>query len=517
MAERVEIMVVATDAASQTLRGIASNFGSIGNIVQSLTGGRVFEELAGQIIKFGKESVDATVKYANEVRALSMVSGESAEETSRLLQVLDDYKISANDAMTATRAMTKEGLVPNIDTLARLSDEYLSITDKQKQNEFVIKNLGRAGLEWVEVLNLGGEAIRSQGAAIDENLVLTDEMLRQARELEFAQDELNDQWEAAKIQLGTQLIPVLTDFLSVSNESSRALKDETSSWEMMIPAIGGTHSVIIAIREALERHKEKSEESARATEELANSSKNATVEIQLTEAEIKAITQASEGFLSTVGKLTTDLSSYEEKHNDIQRELNEGNITLQEAEQQWNALANEQEKASQRMILNMLQQQLAVDGLNEKETAYLLDTGLKWGIYSQKAVQEAQRAQEEVRRLTNEFNSVPDYKSSTIDVVTNYISNFISNTLGGGRAGGGDVTAGMIYRVNETRQEYFQPSMSGTVVPLGASGRGGNGQGMTFVYSPQMSLGSSREAETVIMPFVEQAIRRMQSDGRSAM
>lgn len=515
MAERVEIIVTAQDSASQILRGIAGNFGSIGDIVQSLTSGRIIEELTEQIVKFGKEAIDATVKYANEVRALSAVSGESAEETSRFIQVLDDYKISSQDAMTATRAMTKEGLVPNIDTLAKLSDEYLSITDKQKQNEFVIKNLGRAGLEWVEVLNLGGEAIRNQGAAVSEGLLLNEKMLKQARDLEFAQDNLNDAQQATYIIVGSKLIPVYTDFLNIMNGDIQALFTFTDA--LGNAATGQQSLADWAAQIVNSTMPSFMREASKATEELGTSSEETAQKIQLTEEEIKAITKASESFLSTVGNLTGSLADYEKKHNDIQNELNEGNITLQEAQSQWAALADEQEKASQRMILNMLQQQLSVDGLNEAETSYLLDTGLKWGIYSQKAVQEAQRAQEEVRRLSDEFNSVPEYKSSTIDLVTNYISNFISNTFGSNHAGGGGVSAGTLYRVNETRQEYFQPSMSGEVIPLGAGGKSGNGQGMTFVYSPQMSLGSSREAENIIMPFVEQAIRRMQSDGRAGL
>jgi hypothetical protein len=42
--------------------------------------------------------------------------------------------------------------------------------------------------------------------------------------------------------------------------------------------------------------------------------------------------------------------------------------------------------------------------------------------------------------------------------------------FGGGRAGGGPVEAGMLYRVNETRDEYFQPSSDGKIVPLADTG-----------------------------------------------
>ena len=110
MAERVEIIVTANDTASQVLRGVAGSFGQIGNAVQMLTSGGGLEALTSAVVQFGKESVDATVAYANEVRNLSKVSGQSAEETSRLIQLADDYKIGTNDLTLAVRKLAADGL-----------------------------------------------------------------------------------------------------------------------------------------------------------------------------------------------------------------------------------------------------------------------------------------------------------------------------------------------------------------------------------------------------------------------
>lgn len=516
MAERVEIMVVATDGASQILRGVASNFGQIGSIVQDLTGGRIFETLTAKIIQFGQESIRETVDYANEVRSLKMISGESAEETSRFIQVLDDYKISAADAETATRAMTKNGLVPNIETLAKLSDQYLSITDKQKQNEFVIKNLGRAGLQWVEVLELGSAAIRKQGAAVSDGLILNEEMLKQARELEFAQDNWNDTMQEVHLTLGTKLLPGLTELTKYTLEASKATSDEIQSWENLLPPVRAVHTLYISVREALTGNIEATEQQRAANQAAAEQHEKTKEEIKAEKEAIDTLTKANEEYLSLVGTLAENITSYEEKHKDIQDQLNSGKITLQEAQVEWKKLADEQEKATYRMVLNMLQQRLAVDGLDAQETQFLLKQGVEWGIYSQTAVNEANRVMSQVDELTNRYRSVPAVVQT--DIITNYIT-IGSHDVGTSsrparqRAGGGDVTAGMLYQVNETRTEYFQPSMSGTVVPLGG-GQGGSGKGITFVYSPQVSLGNAREAEQIIAPFLEKAIRKMQSDNK---
>jgi len=53
--------------------------------------------------------------------------------------------------------------------------------------------------------------------------------------------------------------------------------------------------------------------------------------------------------------------------------------------------------------------------------------------------------------------------------------------------------------------------MSGTVVQLG---NGSNGKGFTFVYSPQISLGTMSEVENIIAPAIESIIYRLQSDNQ---
>lgn len=421
-------------------------------------------------------TVGKTLEYANEVRSLSQISGESAKETSRFIQVLDDYKLTTDDAMAATRAMTKNGLVPNIETLAKLSDQYLSITDAQERNEFVIKNLGKSGLQWVEVLNKGSAAIRAQGAAVSEGLLLNEEMLRQARELEIAQDDWNDTMQEVSLTLGTKALPTLTNLTKYTLEASRATSDEIATWEKLIPPLNAVHTLYISVREALTGEKEATVASTQANAENAVQREKTKEEIKTEQDALRALTQANNDYLSLVGSLTESMADYEKRHDDIQRELSEGNITVQEAQKRWRELADEQDRASHRMILNMLQQQLAADGLTNAETSYLLDLGLKWGIYSQRAVDEARRAQAEVARLTQEFNNVPSYKQ--IDVVTNYVTTYgytpaPSTRDPRRRAGGGDVWANQPYLVGERGPEMFVPSQNGTIVPNNQVGTGG--------------------------------------------
>src|SRR3990167_8371980 len=109
MTERVTLVVEAKDAASGVMRAITSQFGALGSLVEELTAQEVswgnvtqmatmmaINGLKG-VINGLKEAVNATLEYASEVRELSMISGQTTEETSRFIQVLDDYHLTTQD------------------------------------------------------------------------------------------------------------------------------------------------------------------------------------------------------------------------------------------------------------------------------------------------------------------------------------------------------------------------------------------------------------------------------------
>ena len=65
-------------------------------------------------------TVGEFVRYADQVRNFSQITGESAEATSRLIQVTDDYKISADDLAKAQKTLAKEGFNLTTESLAAL-------------------------------------------------------------------------------------------------------------------------------------------------------------------------------------------------------------------------------------------------------------------------------------------------------------------------------------------------------------------------------------------------------------
>jgi hypothetical protein len=199
----VEFTISAIDKATGAISGIRGAILSMNQAVQ----------LAGQVYQAVSRVVDETissyVKYADEVRRLSQLNGTNAEETSRLIQVTDDYKISVDALNMATRKLSGEGLSLTTEQLAIMSDEYISLGTSAEKTRFLLDNFGRTGTTFAEIMGAGSAAIREQSAATEDGLVLTDAAVVAARNYEKALDANADKIMAIKVAIGQYLLPAL--------------------------------------------------------------------------------------------------------------------------------------------------------------------------------------------------------------------------------------------------------------------------------------------------------------------
>ena len=87
--------------------------GGIGQVVEGLTGMNLTSlSVAGAVVAVGnevKKDVEETLQYADTIREMSRASGESAEETSRLYQALDDMGLKTEDIDTLIRGAAIKG------------------------------------------------------------------------------------------------------------------------------------------------------------------------------------------------------------------------------------------------------------------------------------------------------------------------------------------------------------------------------------------------------------------------
>jgi hypothetical protein len=169
----------------------------------------------------GKFIIDATkqtMEYADAVRGLSRNLGISAEEASKLIQVGDDFNITQDQMTTALQLAVKNAFVPSIENLSKLSDEYNRHTDPVERAAEMTKIFGRNWTMLTPILEAGRDAIKaSADAAQDLGLVMSKEDVASARQLEIGMDNLNDQWKAMQLEVGKEVIPILSKAATAFN------------------------------------------------------------------------------------------------------------------------------------------------------------------------------------------------------------------------------------------------------------------------------------------------------------
>lgn len=206
MANKIQIDVVANNKAS----------GSINDIVRSLTGFSIGGiSAAGAVTMLGREvikAVNETQKYNLAMVDLARNMGTSTEEASRMVQVGDDLRISQQSIETAMKFAIKNGIEPNINGIANLSDQYVALGTPIERGQFLLDNFGRSGLEMSKMMEKGGQAIRDMAAGIEGGLIVTEKAALASQQYFMQVDALNDSLLALKMNVGNAVIPVLNEY-----------------------------------------------------------------------------------------------------------------------------------------------------------------------------------------------------------------------------------------------------------------------------------------------------------------
>jgi hypothetical protein len=240
MANNIDIVLKAVDQASKTINTVSGSVSTLGKTSSgaskfistlggSLTSAIVPTLAVGMAIKkvteFTKDSINETVAYNKTVREMTQVLGLGADETSRIIQVADDWGISIEAVRTSLQFMNKTGVTPSIDNLAKLADEYVASTDKAAWANEAVKTLGKGYSTLIPLLALGGDGFRDAAAGIDDSLIATDKAIAASREYEVAVDDLDDVWKGLKYTLGNAVLPVLSDLATTTKEGIDATHD----------------------------------------------------------------------------------------------------------------------------------------------------------------------------------------------------------------------------------------------------------------------------------------------------
>ena len=265
MATEVEILLKAIDHASAALNqvrgsseklgkgisGLEKNWNSMKSNVPGLSNVLALATNPITLVTAGvgamaavmKSGVKETVAYNKTIREMSQITGVLPEEISRIVQAADDWGISIDSVRTALQMANKNGYQPSIEMLANMADEYVNTADKQAFAAEAIKVFGKQYATLIPMLSQGGDALRANTAAINDNLVVTQKEIDASREYEISVDLLSDTWTGAKQNIGNTVIPVLNDLIEVltgSYDATVHAKDGVDELDTSILVLQGT-------------------------------------------------------------------------------------------------------------------------------------------------------------------------------------------------------------------------------------------------------------------------------------
>lgn len=490
-----------------------------------------------------KKMIGEYMEYASAVRLQANLSGQSAEEASRYIQVLDDYKISTQEALQATRALTNSGHAPSIETLAKLSDEYLKINGVEEKNAFILKNLGRGGVQWVEMLGKGSKALLEQGAAVDKNLILSQKMIDQVRLQEISVHHLTDTWAGFTYFLSSRGFPTIRNFtdglnvyLMAITDSDPAHRTMAESFEWATKKLAEEEQAMLATTDAtdgLAESQEKAGKAAKTLTDIYTGLLSSMFSIQSTndsyQQSVKDMAQKDRDLAAEkeeliaamdrekqAGKLTSDeYANYISKLKEVGDAQRENAMAKIEAEE-------ENKKAAQQRVYDLAQQKLAADGVvTSGEYEYLQNLAVQYGLVTQEtadqAIAEEQRAEALVssfeqtlppaERTLQTLRDLAALNGTVVDFSVNYHSNapqsFTPQTqyaaLSAVRDEGGSGMAGTPYEIGVP--EVFVPHTGGEFIPLhGADNKIGTTNNINI------SIGSIRSQQD--MAYLAQEIKR---------
>lgn len=251
MSSQVDIEVKAqVDAALANLNKIKSSLGGVGEAGKKAgagteTVGGGLKNIAGQIglamtavaaartaVKFIGDSTSEFIAYGKQVGDFMRVTGNSAEDASKLIQVADDVQVSAEEMATALEAAVKKGVDPSIENLKKLSDEYLTLNEGYERSKFLTDKFGRSGMVLARVMELGSAGIEENSAAIADNLIMTDAEIEKSTELYNLKDTISDQWQGFKQDVGGAA-GSLAMWLNLENKAIALLQEQTGSNQTM--------------------------------------------------------------------------------------------------------------------------------------------------------------------------------------------------------------------------------------------------------------------------------------------
>ena len=459
----------------------------------SITDFRSAYQIAMDVVRVGQQvyaqTINVAQQYDQQVRDMMLSTGGTADETSRLIQVVDDAGVSYGTLKTALKIASREGIEPNIDSLSKLSDEYLKLAPGVERNQFLMQKFGRGGLEMARAMELGGDALRKMSAEMEGGLVLTQDNIDASEEYRKNVDKLNDSVNAFKTSVGNALIPVLNQWVENQDNYNRRLQET-------IRLYGDNGDRANNMRVLL---MQESEERIKAADVVAEHGDKLDGFVKSQDAANESIKRGYDEQFSLIMKISDAYGMSAERHSEMTRKIlldmtlqkiamQDGEAGFSEAEMN-KALAVAEtagavEAAAIRELVAMegISNAIANGTIAAKDMKGILESLTTHGWTVQVAIQ--------MQNLQNLRDTL----------AANAGANPNNTYNAPGRASGGPVSSNQMYMVGERGPELFVPSQNGTIMPNDKSG------GMAGVIN---AIERNRVSEERLVQLFENAVLRV--------
>jgi hypothetical protein len=484
------------------------------------------------VVRVGQQVWGATVgelvKYGDQVQKLSTITGQSAEETSRQIQMADDLRVSYETLARSLQFASKKGVDTSIDGLVRLGEEYKKLPKGIERTQFLMEKFGRSGIEMNKILGQTSEQIRDLAANTPDGLIITEDDLRDIRIYNQQVDELNDNWLAFRMNVAKTSVPKANAFLEWLIDPN---KNADTAAEFINSFFAGT-GIETAAHKA-ERLKKELEGSGAAAEEATADMEGLEDPLQTAEQAAKRLSSQMQALLGSMFKIQNETDRYNEtlsnlagKDAELAAEKNQltlkmweeqaagkmtndtyleyvqrlDEITKKQAEnaQATTKAKEDNAKASQQRVYDLVQERLAADGLIDTgEYKYLQELAVSKGLVTRAAADQAiaesnaadeyvsnfQKTQPLMTQTLTLMQQIAAYDGRVVQFGVNYsttgsVAGYGSNQYNGSYTpinyggtyhdmdSGGQGIAGQPYMIGTGAQpEMFVPNQSGQFYP----------------------------------------------------
>lgn len=489
---------------------------------------------AGYTIKKAfDETVGVMVDYADQVRSIAQLSGLSAEESSKLIQVTDDLKISQEDLL---KVMQKNGdqYDYSVSGLAAMSDQYLALGSSQEKAAFMQERFGKSWGNFVELMEQGSKRIESSADNINKALILDQKALDSAREYERQIDSLADSWMAFKVAAGSAILPETVSFLQRVNaeieEENGQLFQGEKAWRMWLGPIGAAWNAIDFFTNSTDASVvSMNNADAARLNGLASlyTMTNATNEYG------DAATTNYEQVLGVLEKVNKAQTTYSESVLAVNNDM-----TLSDSERiaKLGELSAEYQKATYEIVAANMLQIMSQDGLTQAEFARYVAFQEGTGLMTAGAAQQAIALNKLATEAANGTMSVEQLKAAiaglndkTVTITVNTVGSLYSTYGDSARVSGSGarrargtngwetVPAGF---PGDTFPVWMSTGEQFAVIPPGGSGGnvstsgvGGGNINLTVNISSMINTADRERVKSEMLPVITEGIRSLQGQG----